>query len=132
MGEYAIQCFLGSDLAAGDFGEGVEDEVEVFGEKVAAELLVEAIEDALEVGVSASEGFVVAGVGYDDVGVSGLWGGIKELLAQSVKTDAELGGDGDGGGKGVATDGSGRNKVRLVPNRDEGLSITSLLNVVKF
>ena len=84
-------------MTAGDFGEGVEGEAEVFGEEVATEIVVEAVEDTLQVGVGAGEGFVMTGVGDDDVVVGGLGGGIKELLAERVEADAELGGDGDGG-----------------------------------
>ena len=56
-----VEGFLGCDLASGDFGEGVAGEAEVFCDEVAAELLLEADEDALEVGMGIGEGFVVSG-----------------------------------------------------------------------
>ena len=38
-----IEGLLGGDLAAGDFGEGIEGEAEVFGKKVAAQAVVKTI-----------------------------------------------------------------------------------------
>lgn len=58
---------MGGDLAAGDVGEGVEGEAEVFGEKVAAEFHRHAVKDALQMFVGASEGVVMAGGGNDDI-----------------------------------------------------------------
>lgn len=84
-------------MAASDVGEGVEGEAEVFGEEVAAESLVYAVKDALQMFVGTGEGFVVAGGGNDDVvlgdgrDVCGLEDGSFEL----VDVRAELGADGD-------------------------------------
>ena len=84
-------------MAAGDVGEGVEGEAEIFGEEVAAELLIHAVKDALQMFVGTGEGIVVAGGGNDDVvlgdgrDVRGLEDGGFEL----GDVRAELGADGD-------------------------------------
>lgn len=54
-------------MAAGDVGESVEGEAEVFGEKVAAEFHRHAVKDALQMFVGTSEGVVMAGGGNDDI-----------------------------------------------------------------
>ena len=48
MAEDVVESFLGGDLTAGDVGEMVEGEVEVFGEEVTGEVGVEAFEDTEE------------------------------------------------------------------------------------
>jgi len=48
MTEDVVEGFLGCDLTAGDVGEVMEGEAEVFGEKVAGEVGVEAFEDTEE------------------------------------------------------------------------------------
>lgn len=48
MAEDVVESFLGGDLAAGDVGEMVEGEAEVFGEEVTGEVGVEAFEDTEE------------------------------------------------------------------------------------
>ena len=72
--------------------------------------------------MGTSECFVVAGVGNNDVVVGCLWDGIKELLAEIVETDVELGGDGNGGSNGrVVTNGITGIEVELITNVDNGL-----------
>ena len=48
MAEDVVESFLGGDLTAGDVGEMVEGEAEVFGEEVTGEVGVEAFEDTEE------------------------------------------------------------------------------------
>ena len=73
-----IERLLWGDLAAGDVGEVVEGETEIFGKEVAAELVVEAVDDAEEAFMSQGEGFVVTGVGDDDVvGIGGQVGMLR-------------------------------------------------------
>ena len=73
-----IECLLWRDLSTGDVGEVVEGETEIFGKEVAAELVVEAVDDAEEAFMSQGEGFVVTGVGDDDViGIGGQTGMLR-------------------------------------------------------
>ena len=65
--EDVVEAFLWGDLTAGDFGENVEDVAEVFAKQVATEAGVEAGDASLKGCLGAAEGFVVAGVGDDDV-----------------------------------------------------------------
>ena len=53
MAEDVVESFLGGDLTAGDVGEMVEGEAEVFGEEVTGEVGVEAFEDTEEGSVGA-------------------------------------------------------------------------------
>ena len=69
MAKDVVEGFLGGDLTAGDVGEMVEGEAEVFGNEVGGEVRGEAVDDAGEGVVSMAEGFVVAGAGDDDIGV---------------------------------------------------------------
>ena len=46
LGEDVVEGFLGGDLTTGDVGKVVEGEAEVFGKEVAADLLMEAVDDA--------------------------------------------------------------------------------------
>lgn len=48
MAKDVVESFLGGDLTAGDVGEMVEGEAEVFGEEVTGEVGVEAFEDTEE------------------------------------------------------------------------------------
>ena len=69
MTENIVEGFLWSDGSASDFGEGIESEAEVFDDEVGGELCGETVIDADEGIVGTHEGFVVAGVGDDDIGV---------------------------------------------------------------
>ena len=84
-------------MAASDVGKGVEGEAEVFGEKVAAELLIHAVDDALQMFVGTGEGIVVASGGNDDVvlGDNRNVCGLKDGCFELVDVRAELGADGD-------------------------------------
>ena len=53
MAEDVVESFLGGDLTAGDVGDMVEGEAEVFGEEVTGEVGVEAFEDTEEGSVGA-------------------------------------------------------------------------------
>ena len=72
------------NLTASDVGKVVEGEAEVFGKEVAREVLVEAVNDTEEACMSLHEGFVMAGIGDDDVvcsgGQIGLLGFLKDAL----------------------------------------------------
>lgn len=69
MGEDVVESFLGGDaLLAGDGGEVVDDEAQVFGEEVGGEAGGEAVADAGEVVVGIDECGVVADVGNYDIG----------------------------------------------------------------
>ena len=61
------EYFGGSNLTAGDFGEGVNGLAEVFAEEIAAELHLETIDDALDTVVSTEEGIVVASIRHDNI-----------------------------------------------------------------
>ncbi len=45
--EDIVECFLGCDLATGDFGKDVENVAEVFAEEIAADAVVEPVYDAV-------------------------------------------------------------------------------------
>ena len=62
----------------------------VFGKKVSADLLMEAVEHALKVFVGVTKGFVMADIGDNNVVVWQLGCSIDELLTQCVDAYAEL------------------------------------------
>lgn len=77
-------------MAAGYFGEGVEGLAEIFAEKVAAELHLQASDDSLKMLVGSCECIVMAGVGYDDVGIGSLRCSVYQLLPKLIKPYAVL------------------------------------------
>ena len=56
-------------MAAGDFGKDVEREAKVFGEEVAREVFLHAVDDSLDAFVSSKQSVIMAGIGDDDIGV---------------------------------------------------------------
>ena len=69
MGEDVVEGFLWSNLAAGYFGKDVKGLAEVFAKQVAAEAVVEAVNDAAQALAGTKKSLVVAGAGDYDVGV---------------------------------------------------------------
>ena len=100
VGEDGVESLLGGDLAfAGDFGEVGEDEAEVLGYQVAAELLLQTREDAREIVMGVDQRLVVTRGGDDDVGLGqgGEAGGFVDGCFQDVEVDAVLGAEGNDG-----------------------------------
>ena len=91
MAEDVVEGFLGGDLAAGDFGEDIEDIAEIFGEEVTADTAVKAFDDAMQTLLGTAENFVVAGAGDDDARIGDMWGGGNELLLENVNADTVFG-----------------------------------------
>ena len=83
-------------MTAGDFGEGVEGKVEIFGKEIAAEVVVEAVEDTKQMFVGTSQGIVMTSIGDDDVILSygGDVGCLIDGRLQVVQVRVELGADG--------------------------------------
>ena len=72
--ENFIEGFLGGDLTASDFGKNIKGLAEIFGKEVAAESLLQAIDDTLDAVVRTKQSIVMTGVGDDDIRV-GCFGG---------------------------------------------------------
>ena len=91
--EDVLECLLGCDFAAYDFGEAVEAVAEVLRYEVGGKAVGEALAHAADGVEGEGEGFVVADVGDDDVGrrYFGQSGGFHEHLAQAVDVGALLG-----------------------------------------
>ena len=71
--EDVSQYFVGGDLAACDFGESVKCLAEVFTEKVAAKLYLEAIDDTLDAIVSTNQSIVMTSICHDDIVLCQGW-----------------------------------------------------------
>lgn len=138
MGEDVAQDVVGGDVAD-DVGEVVDALAEVFADEVAAQAESEAIDDAMDGVEGVGEGFVMTGVGDNDVGSAdgGEGSGLKECTTKGVKTFACLRRDGDkvwrrngmGGDKVRSHDGMGRDEVGLVQHADEGATLAARGNV---
>ena len=69
-----IQRFLRRDATfASDFGEGVENAAEVFGDEVGTDAEVHGVENTLDVLGCRLQGVVMTNRGYDDIAFGYLW-----------------------------------------------------------
>ena len=83
-----------------DVGEVVDALAEVLRDEVTGELHLQAVLHAVDGVEGVGEGFVVAGVGDDDVALRdvGQSGGLYKVALESVKAEVFLGGDEELGG----------------------------------
>ena len=127
------QYFVGGYLTTSDLGQGVEGLTKVFAEEVATELHLESVDDALNTDVRAGKGFVMTGVGDDDivVGEGGNVGRFVDGLLQLINALAKLCADGYKGmmGQGEVVDIA---FVGLVSYNDKVLIFNTLKNVAYF
>ena len=102
---------------------------EVLGDEVAGELHGEAVLHAVDGVEGVGEGFVVAGVGDDDIALRdvGQGGGLYKVALESVEAEVLLGGDEELGGIdmgiGLLEGGAliGGDTVGLVEEEEKGL-----------
>ena len=99
MLEDVLKHGVGRHLAY-DVGEVVDALAEVLGDEVAGELHLQAVLHAVDGVEGVGEGFVVAGVGDDDIALRdvGQGGGFYKVALESVKAEVLLGGDEELGG----------------------------------
>ena len=128
-------------MATGNFGKDIDGLAEIFSKEVSAELHLETGNDLLDAVVGAEQGFVVAGVGNDDVGAGngGNIGDVEDGGFEGVKVLAVLGADGNNGyrvisvtaNNSVTANGTkGRLarygvKIGLIPDNEEGAALTA-------
>ena len=104
---------------------------EILGDEVAGELHGEAVLHAVDGVEGVGEGFVVAGVGDDDIALRdvGQGGGLYKVALESVEAEVLLGGDEELGGIdmgiGLLEGGAlpGGDAVGLVEEEEEGLAV---------
>lgn len=99
MLEDVLKHGIGRYLAY-DVGEVVDALAEVLRDEVTGELHLQAVLHAVDGVEGVGEGFVVAGVGDDDVALRdvGQGGGLYKVALESVKAEVLLGGDEELGG----------------------------------
>ena len=92
MLEDVVEGVLAGDASTEDAVEGIDDGVEVFGNQVATEVGLEAIDNMLEGSVRLLHGFVMTLVGEDDIALRlRQTCGSDEHFAQMVEAEGVLG-----------------------------------------
>ena len=60
-------------MTAGDFGKNIKGLAEIFGKEVAAESLLQAIDDTLDAVTRTGQRIIMTGIGDDDIVVGKGW-----------------------------------------------------------